>query len=246
MVTTIQKRRGQTLEGDDSFSAIVQMPVDSVELEAELIIPSHAHGIVLFAHGSGSSRHSRRNQFVASVLRESGMGTCLLDLLTQSEEQQDTTSGEFRFDIELLTNRLIGATRWIARHPSAKTHRLGYFVASTGAAAALSAAAVVGNSVSAVVSRGGRPDLAYDQLPHVLAPTLLIVGERDEAVLQLNKEAYQRLHCIRKMAIVPGATHLFEEPGTLEKVANLAAGWFQYHLSQSPYEQEQVQSRGAK
>jgi dienelactone hydrolase len=246
MVTTLQKRRGQTLEGDDAFSAIVQMPVDSVELEAELIIPAHAHGIVLFAHGSGSSRHSRRNQFVASVLRESGMGTCLLDLLTQSEEQKDTSSGEFRFDIELLTNRLIGSTRWIYRHPSAKTHRLGYFGASTGAAAALSAAAVVGNGISAVVSRGGRPDLAYDQLPHVLAPTLLIVGERDEAVLQLNKEAYQRLHCIRKLAIVPGATHLFEESGTLEKVANLAAGWFQYHLCQSPYEQEQINSREAK
>ncbi len=246
MVTTLQKRRGQTLEGDDAFFAIVQMPVDSVELEAELIIPAHAHGIVLFAHGSGSSRHSRRNQFVASVLRESGMGTCLLDLLTQSEEQKDSSSGEFRFDIELLTNRLIGSTRWISRHPSAKTHRLGYFGASTGAAAALSAAAVVGNGISAVVSRGGRPDLAYDQLPHVLAPTLLIVGERDEAVLQLNKEAYQRLHCIRKLAIVPGATHLFEESGTLEKVANLAAGWFQYHLCQSPCEQEVVNSREAK
>jgi dienelactone hydrolase len=246
MVTTLQKRRGQTLEGDDAFFAIVQMPVDSVELEAELIIPAHAHGIVLFAHGSGSSRHSRRNQFVASVLRESGMGTCLLDLLTQSEEQKDSSSGEFRFDIELLTNRLIGSTRWISRHPSAKTHRLGYFGASTGAAAALSAAAVVGNGISAVVSRGGRPDLAYDQLPHVLAPTLLIVGERDEAVLQLNKEAYQRLHCIRKLAIVPGATHLFEESGTLEKVANLAAGWFQYHLCQSPCEQEVFNSREAK
>jgi len=246
MVTTLQKKRGHTLEGDDAFSAIVQIPVDSVELEAEWIIPHQAHGIVLFAHGSGSSRHSRRNQYVASVIREAGIGTCLLDLLTQSEEQQDTTSGEFRFDIELLTNRLIGASRWISRHPTGKTHRLGYFGASTGAAAALSAAAVVGIGVSAVVSRGGRPDLAYDQLPHVLAPTLLIVGENDEAVLQLNKEAYQRLHCIRKIAIVPGATHLFEEPGTLEKVANLASGWFQYHLCQSPCEKELVNSREAK
>ena len=227
-------------------SRSVDLVLAGAHLAGDLVVPPGARGLVVFAHGSGSSRHSRRNQFVASVLRESGMGTCLLDLLTQREEQQDTTSGEFRFDIELLTNRLIGATRWIARHPSAKTHRLGYFGASTGAAAALSAAAVVGNSVSAVVSRGGRPDLAYDQLPHVLAPTLLIVGERDEAVLQLNKEAYQRLHCIRKIAIVPGATHLFEESGTLEKVANLAAGWFQYHLCQSPCEQELVNSRGAK
>jgi dienelactone hydrolase len=246
MVTTLQKRRGHTLEGDATFSSIVQIPVDSVELEAEWIIPHQAHGIVLFAHGSGSSRHSRRNQYVASVIREAGIGTCLLDLLTQSEEQQDTTSGEFRFDIELLTNRLIGATRWLSRHPSGKAHRLGYFGASTGAAAALTAAAVVGKGICAVVSRGGRPDLAYDQLPHVLAPTLLIVGENDEAVLQLNKEAYQRLHCIRKMAIVPNATHLFEEPGALEKVANLAAGWFQYHLSQSPCEQELVHNGGRK
>ena len=207
-----------------------------MEIEAEWIMPTHACGIVLFAHGSGSSRHSRRNQFVASELREVGLGTCLLDLLTREEERTDAVSGQFRFDIELLTNRLITATRWISSHACGKNHRIGYFGASTGAAAAISAAAILGPEIQAVVSRGGRPDLAYEQLPLVRAPTLLIVGERDEAVIQLNKEAYQRLRCMRKMSIVPSATHLFEEPGTLEKVAALAAGWFQHHLGESPCE----------
>ena len=238
MVNLLSKRQSQPRDVENTFSGIIQIPIDSMELEAEWIMPANACGIVLFAHGSGSSRHSRRNQFVASVLRESGLGTCLLDLLTRDEERTDAASGQFRFDIDLLTNRLITATRWLGAHASGKNHRIGYFGASTGGAAAIAAAAIMGPAVYAVVSRGGRPDLAYNQLPLVQAPTLLIVGERDEAVIQLNKEAYQRLRCIRKMAIVPGATHLFEEPGALEKVASLAAGWFQYHLSQSPCDTE--------
>jgi dienelactone hydrolase len=234
MMTLLSKKSGRTRIEETCFSGIIQIPFDHMELEAEWIMPANACGIVLFAHGSGSSRHSRRNQFVASELREAGLGTCLLDLLSRDEERTDAASGQFRFDIELLTNRLITATRWISSHACGKKHRIGYFGASTGAAAAISAAAILGPEIQAVVSRGGRPDLAYEQLPLVQAPTLLIVGERDDAVIQLNKEAYQRLRCMRKMSIVPGATHLFEEPGTLEKVAALASGWFQHHLGESP------------
>lgn len=216
------------------FSGIVQVPVDSTHIEAEWTMPQGASGIVLFAHGSGSGRHSKRNQFVAAILRESGVGTVLLDLLTRDEEREDAMNGQLRFDIGLLTNRLITATRWVQVHPASHGHRIGYFGASTGAAAAIAAASILGEKISAVVSRGGRPDLAFEHLRHVLAPTLLLVGERDEAVLKLNKDAAQHLRCLKKLTIVPGASHLFEEPGALERVANLAAAWFKTHLAGAP------------
>jgi pimeloyl-ACP methyl ester carboxylesterase len=202
-----------------------------MHLEAEWIMPPNATGVVIFAHGSGSSRHSRRNQFVASILHESGVGTVLLDLLTRQEERRDAADGQLRFDIEMLTNRLITAVRWVEDHPAAHDQPIGLFGASTGAAAAIATASILGERISAVVSRGGRPDLAYEHLRHVTAPTLLIVGERDDAVVRLNKEASQHLRCIKKISIVPGATHLFEEPGALEKVASLAASWFKNHLT---------------
>jgi pimeloyl-ACP methyl ester carboxylesterase len=203
-----------------------------MHLEAEWIMPPNASGIVIFAHGSGSSRHSRRNQFVASILHESRIGTLLLDLLTREEERKDAADGQLRFDIELLTNRLITAVRWIEGHPASHGHAIGLFGASTGAAAAIAAASILGERIGAVVSRGGRPDLAYEHLRHVTAPTLLIVGERDDAVLRLNKEASQHLRCLKKLTVIPGATHLFEEPGALERVAGLAASWFKTHLVQ--------------
>jgi pimeloyl-ACP methyl ester carboxylesterase len=231
MVKLLSKNHSRPRAVGDSFSGIIQIPVDSMHLEAEWIMPPDALGVVLFAHGSGSSRHSRRNQFVASILREARVGTVLLDLLTQPEERIDAVDGCLRFDIELLANRLITATRWVKDHPAAHHKRIGYFGASTGGAAAISAAAILGDDVSAVVSRGGRPDLAYEHLQDVTAPTLFVVGERDDAVLRLNKEAYARLRCVRKFAVIPGATHLFEEPGALEKVANVAASWFKHHLS---------------
>ena len=215
----------------DTFSGIVQIPVDSMHLEAEWIMPPNASGVVIFAHGSGSSRHSRRNQFVASILHESGVGTVLLDLLTRQEERRDAADGQLRFDIEMLTNRLITAVRWVEDHPAAHEQPIGLFGASTGAAAAIAAASILGDRISAVVSRGGRPDLAYEHLRHITAPTLLIVGERDDAVVHLNKEASQHLRCLKKLSIIPGATHLFEEPGALEKVASLAASWFKNHLA---------------
>ena len=222
----------------DPFSGIVQIPVDSMHLEAEWIMPPNASGVVIFAHGSGSSRHSRRNQFVASILHESGVGTVLLDLLTRQEERRDAADGQLRFDIEMLTNRLITAVRWVEDHPAAHDQPLGLFGASTGAAAAIAAASILGDRISAVVSRGGRPDLAYEHLRHVTAPTLLIVGERDDAVVRLNKEASQHLRCLKKLSIIPGATHLFEEPGALERVASLAASWFKNHLARDARKQE--------
>jgi pimeloyl-ACP methyl ester carboxylesterase len=225
----------------DTFSGIVQIPVDSMHLEAEWIMPPNASGIVIFAHGSGSSRHSRRNQFVASVLHESGIGTVLLDLLTRQEERRDAADGQLRFDIEMLTNRLITAVRWVEDHPAAHDQPIGLFGASTGAAAAIAAASILGERISAVVSRGGRPDLAYEHLRHVTAPTLLIVGERDDAVVRLNKEASQHLRCLKKLSIIPGATHLFEEPGALEKVSSLAAGWFKKNLVR---ETRQIKTHG--
>jgi pimeloyl-ACP methyl ester carboxylesterase len=209
-----------------------------MHLEAEWIMPPNASGVVIFAHGSGSSRHSRRNQFVASILHESGVGTVLLDLLTRQEERRDAADGQLRFDIEMLTNRLITAVRWVEDHPAAHEQPIGLFGASTGAAAAIAAASILGDRISAVVSRGGRPDLAYEHLRHVTAPTLLIVGERDDAVVRLNKEASQHLRCLKKLSIIPGATHLFEEPGALERVASLAASWFKNHLARDARKQE--------
>jgi dienelactone hydrolase len=199
-------------------------------LEGELSIPVGATGVVLFAHGSGSSRHSPRNQFVARTIRESGVGTLLFDLLTREEEAVDMSTRHLRFDIGLLAERLVDATNWIKREPDTWHLKVGYFGSSTGAGAALVAAAALGEEIGAVVSRGGRPDLAGDALPRVRATTLLIVGELDYPVIKMNQDAYAQLRCEKELKIVPGATHLFEEPGTLEEVSHLAAEWFQRHL----------------
>jgi dienelactone hydrolase len=201
-----------------------------VELEGELKVPQGATGIVLFAHGSGSSRHSPRNQYVAQTIREAGVGTLLFDLLTREEEAIDSYTGELRFDIKFLARRLVDATNWITSRPATQHLRIGYFGSSTGAAAALIGAVELFNIVAAVVSRGGRPDLAGDALPKVKAPTLLIVGGNDDVVIRLNEEAYAELTCEKELKIVPGATHLFEEPGTLEQVAKLASEWFRNKL----------------
>jgi len=201
-----------------------------VTLDGELTIPAGATGIVLFAHGSGSSRHSPRNQFVARAIREAGIATLLFDLLTQEEEAEDDRTGRLRFDIGLLARRLVAATQWIARQQETQKLGIGYFGASTGGAAALVAAAEIGPAIDAVVSRGGRPDLAHEALESVQSPTLLIVGERDETVLELNRGAFDRLSCEKKLKLIPRATHLFEEPGALEQVARLAADWFSRHL----------------
>ncbi len=209
----------------------VLIPADSVKLEGELTIPPGAAGVVLFAHGSGSSRHSPRNQFVAKAIRAEGTATLLFDLLTRGEEAEDESTGHLRFDIGLLAQRLLAATRWIANQADTRHLGLGYFGASTGAAAALVAAAEGGPAIDAVVSRGGRPDLAAEALRRVEAATLLIVGERDDVVVQLNEEAFAQLRCEKEFAVVPRATHLFEEPGALEEVASLAAKWFRKHLN---------------
>jgi putative phosphoribosyl transferase len=208
----------------------VRIPAGPASLEGELSIPAGASGVVLFAHGSGSSRHSSRNQYVARVIREADIGTLLFDLLTRDEEAVDLHTGHLRFDIGLLARRLVDATRWIAREAETRHLRVGYFGASTGGGAALVAAAELGAEIGAVVSRGGRPDLAGEALPRVQSPTLLIVGERDELVIQLNEEAYAQLRCEKQLRIVPRATHLFEERGALEEVARLATDWFRQHL----------------
>lgn len=207
----------------------VEIQSGQVTLTGELTMPISAPGVVMFAHGSGSSRHSPRNQFVAHTIRNAGLGTLLFDLLTREEEAIDTYSRRLRFDIELLAERLVNATCWL-KGEFDHLH-VGYFGASTGAAAALVAAAELGEIVRAVVSRGGRPDLAADSLPLVKAPTLLIVGGRDYPVIEMNQAAYSALRCEKEVEIVPGATHLFEERGALEKVAQLAADWFQKHLA---------------
>jgi len=205
----------------------IQIPVGGVHIKGMLELPENANGLVLFAHGSGSSRHSPRNNYVARVLSDSGIGTLLMDLLTPEEDMNYQT----RFDIPLLTKRLLAATRWIHSEMLTKNLPIGYFGASTGAAAALQAAAALGKSVGAVVSRGGRPDMAgQDDLERVKSPTLLLVGGDDGVVIELNRDAYDLMRCEKELSIIPGATHLFEEPGTLEKVAYQAAAWFQRHL----------------
>jgi len=205
----------------------VQIPADSVELDGELIVPPSAKGVVLFAHGSGSSRLSPRNTYVAKVLQQHSIGTLLFDLLTREEDQNYET----RFDIALLTRRLLSATAWLQSRPQTQTLKLGYFGASTGAAAALQAAAKMGNQIAAVVSRGGRPDLAGEvALRRVTAPTLLIVGGADYEVIALNRQAYALMSCEKELTLIPGATHLFEEPGTLQQAAHSAADWFAQHL----------------
>ena len=207
------------------------IPLGEVELEGELHLPPDAASLVLFAHGSGSSRHSSRNQLVARTLRNEGrMGTLLFDLLTAEEERAEIQTRHLRFNISLLAERLVAVTRWVLDHVTTRDMNVGYFGSSTGAAAALVAAAELPGVVGAVVSRGGRPDLAGDALGHVKASTLLIVGSDDKPVISLNEEAYYLLHCERALRIVPGASHLFEEDGALEKVAGMAAEWFSGHL----------------
>ena len=201
------------------------------ELDGILRLPTQPLGLVLFAHGSGSSRLSKRNSFVADELASAGLASLLFDLLTRHEEGSDQYSSEFRFNIDLLTARLLGATEWVKQLEETKSLALGYFGASTGAAAALRAAARLGDSIRAVVSRGGRPDLAESHLPRVGVPTLLIVGGEDSTVLELNRQAHEKLTTTKELAIVAGATHLFEEPGTLEQVAQLATRWFKRCLS---------------
>ena len=208
------------------FNQIVQIPVNGIKLEGSLMIPSKSSGVVLFAHGSGSSRHSPRNNFVAQSLQSAGIGTLLLDLLTRQEDELYET----RFDIDLLTWRLERVTQWLMEQPQSRSLAIGYFGASTGAAAALNAAATFGTAIGAIVSRGGRPDLAMSALPQVQSPTLLIVGGLDDVVIDLNRQAYEQLKTEKHLAVVPGATHLFEEPGTLQEVARLAAQWFKRHL----------------
>jgi putative phosphoribosyl transferase len=220
----------------------VRIPLRTVVLEGELSIPAGSEGLVLFAHGSGSSRHSPRNQLVAHVLRKAGIGTLLFDLLTREEEVAEWMTGHLRFDIGLLTDRLLGATVWLRQAPETRALNIGYFGASTGGGAALVAAAELGEQVSAVVSRGGRPDLAGAALPAVKAPTLFIVGGHDEPVVEMNRAAYAQLRCTKELEIVPGASHLFEEPGTLEEVARLATQWFQRYL-RSPPGHEQAKAR---
>jgi dienelactone hydrolase len=209
----------------------VRIPAGAARLAGDLALPPQAHGLVLFAHGSGSGRHSARNRQVARRLQQEGIATLLFDLLTPEEEQVDLRTREHRFDIALLTRRMEEAARWTREQAALWSLPLGFFGASTGSAAALIAAAQLGREVAAVVSRGGRPDLAGSAaLAAVSAPTLLIVGGADHGVIELNDAAYAQMRCVRELAIVPRATHLFEEPGTLEAVADLAAAWFSRHL----------------
>jgi dienelactone hydrolase len=208
-----------------------QIPTGRAVLSGNLTIPENARALVLFAHGSGSSRHSPRNQFVARTLNRADLGTLLFDLLTPEEEALDTYTREHRFNIGLLAERLVNATTWAQRQEETRDLRIGYFGSSTGGAAALVAAAELPREISAVVSRGGRPDLAGDALPTVQAPTLLIVGGNDDIVIELNEMARDQMRCEVTLEIIPGATHLFEEPGALEQVAKLATDWFSLHLA---------------
>lgn len=208
----------------------VQIQAGHAVLSGNLTIPENASALVLFAHGSGSSRHSPRNQFVARMLNSAGLATLLFDLLTPEEETIDLHTREHRFNIGLLAERLVHATRWAKQQEQTRDLRIGYFGSSTGGGAALVAAAEIPQSIGAVVSRGGRPDLAGDALPKVQAPTLLIVGGNDDIVIELNEMARDQMRCEVKLEIVPGATHLFEEPGALEKVAKLASDWFVNHI----------------
>ena len=208
----------------------VMITVEGAALAGNLSIPTDARGIVVFAHGSGSSRNSPRNRFVADTLRAAGLATLLMDLLTEAEEAEDVRTLALRFDIGLLARRLASATDWLAQQPDVSALPVGYFGASTGAGAALVAAAERPAAVAAVVSRGGRPDLAGQSLGSVRAPTLLIVGGADEPVIEMNRDAMRQMSALAHLEIVPGATHLFEEPGALEQVATLARAWFAHYL----------------
>ncbi|MBI4533273.1 MAG: dienelactone hydrolase family protein [Candidatus Melainabacteria bacterium] len=218
----------------DSTSAIqthtIVIPAGHIHLEGNLTIPPQACGLVVFAHGSGSSRMSPRNLYVANALHKAGLATLLFDLLTTAEEAEDLSTGHLRFNIKLLAERLVYATDWLTREHHTRELRIGYFGASTGGAAALVAAAERPDKVCAVVSRGGRPDLADPALQRVHAPTLLIVGGNDTPVIAMNQQAFNNLHCVKKLEIVPNASHLFEEPGTLEQVSRLACDWFVLYL----------------
>src|SRR5882672_5195 len=208
----------------------VQIHAGCTVLSGNLTVPEKAVALVLFAHGSGSSRHSPRNQVVARTLNNSGLATLLFDLLTPEEESIDARTAELRFNIGLLAERLVHAAKWAKQQEQTRDLRIGYFGSSTGGGAALVAAATVPEDVGAVVSRGGRPDLVGEALPKVQTPTLLIVGGNDDIVIELNEQARDRMQCEVKLEIIPGATHLFEEPGTLEKVAQLASDWFVKHI----------------
>jgi pimeloyl-ACP methyl ester carboxylesterase len=212
---------------------LARVKIGKIILEGSLSIPKNSEGIVLFAHGSGSGRHSPRNQYVAGVLQEAGLSTLLIDLLTVAEERVDAYTMHLRFDIGLLAQRLSGATDWLVNNQETRYLNIGYFGASTGAAAALVAATKHPDVVRAIVSRGGRPDLAGPSLPHVKAPTLLIVGGDDTQVIELNEQAREQMRTECKIVIVPGATHLFEEPGKLEEVAKLATDWFTKYLTKT-------------
>jgi dienelactone hydrolase len=220
----------RTPDRDDSAALEVQIQAGDVQLDGTLSVPADAQGIVIFAHGSGSSRFSSRNRYVASHLNRARLATLLFDLLTREEETIDARTAELRYDIALLAKRLVDAADWIANQSDTRDLPIGYFGASTGGGAALVAAAQRRDQIAAVVSRGGRPDLADDALPVVRAPTLLIVGSLDVPVIEMNREAFGQLNCEKRMEIVPGASHLFEEPGTLEDVAQLATTWFTEHL----------------
>ncbi len=212
---------------------LVRVKIGKMILEGNLTIPKSSEAIVLFAHGSGSSRHSPRNQYVAGLLQEAGLSTLLIDLLTVAEERVDAYTMHLRFDIGLLAQRLAGATEWLVDNEGTRHLNIGYFGASTGAAAALVAATRHPDIIRAIVSRGGRPDLAGPSLPHVKAPTLLIVGGDDTPVIELNEQAREQMRTECKIVIVPGATHLFEEPGKLEEVAKLATEWFTKYLTKT-------------
>jgi pimeloyl-ACP methyl ester carboxylesterase len=208
----------------------VRIPAGPMVLSGDLVVPKDATGLVIFAHGSGSSRKSQRNQFVAAELVKVGLATLLFDLLTEEEEEADQVTHELRFDLDLLATRLVDATLWAAAQPLTRDLQPGYFGASTGGGAALMAAAQLMKRIGAVVSRGGRPDLAGNALAKVKAPTLLLVGELDDVVLRLNEDAFENLRCVKDLQVVPGASHLFEEPNKLQQVAQLAAAWFKKYL----------------
>jgi dienelactone hydrolase len=228
--TQDQAMKGSTIATPSATPRPVRLNLGSTALNGDLSLPSDAHGLIVFAHGSGSGRHSARNRAVAETFRHAGLATLLVDLLTEPEEQVDAATAEFRFDIPMLAERVIETIDWTQAHAPTASLAIGLFGASTGAAAALIAAARRPVAVRAVVSRGGRADLAEDALEAVTAPTLLIVGGRDEVVLQLNRDALARLKTKKNLEIVPGATHLFEEPGALDQVAHLAQDWFVRHL----------------
>lgn len=222
----------------------VSVAIPGGQLEGALAVPANAKGLVVFAHGSGSSRHSPRNRYVAGVLQRAGLGTLLMDLLTQDEDEIDQQTRQYRFDIGLLANRLTAAIDWLAQRPETRDFGIGLFGASTGAAAALRAAAARPDLVRGVVSRGGRPDLAGDALEQVRAPTLLIVGATDIQVIPLNEQARERLRAPSELVLVPGASHLFEEPGTLAEASKLARDWFLAHLDSGTAEPTRTKSQG--